>query len=95
MFSVFKTGSPVAQNDDLGFVILLPLSSEGWDSRHVLPCQVYVVLCVCVWGGIPGLCPWSTGVSRSNPITTNLWLPCDPAGSLPKKGNVWRTGGLF
>ena len=54
MFSVFKTGSPVAQNDDLGFVILLPLSSEGWDSRHVLPCQVYVVLCVCVWGGSQG-----------------------------------------
>lgn len=44
VFSVFKTGSPVAQNDDLGFVILLPPSSESWDNGHVLPCQVYVVL---------------------------------------------------
>lgn len=44
MFSGFKTGSPVAQNDDLLFVILLPPSSEGWDNRPVLLCQVHVVL---------------------------------------------------
>lgn len=44
MFSGFKTGSPVAQNDDLLFVILLPPSSEDWDNRPVLLCQVYVVL---------------------------------------------------
>lgn len=44
VFSGFKTGSPVAQNDDLLFVILLPPSSEDWDNRPVLLCQVYVVL---------------------------------------------------
>lgn len=41
---VFKTGSRVAQaglnlaRHDLELVILLPLSSEGWDNRLAPPC---------------------------------------------------------